>query len=999
MRYLPLIFSILTFCYAQAQKSAAQKEYDLGIAEDKNNKTASGFTHFMNAVKLAEDNSELQLKAIFKVAHLYNYADDETKQKVVQLSLKGLRTVKRTNRKDTLAAHIYYRGARAFELDYQADSALMAYEEARKRYEVFYGKQSGRVADCYMLIGEVYRKVLHDFVSAEAQYEKALEIRERLPNDELNLYSVSLLYTMLSEANRRQRDYEKALMYASRNIEYAESIDYPYYLEWAYVYLGNICRDMGQYTKAIALYSKAVRINNKINKKNNLDLCYRYFDIAQTWQTAGMVKQAIENYNRGIEIFNSLDESKNARIINVFNQLGELYTTYDDSKALTSFIKALSLVNKYGLHQSGYTSALYKSMGDYFVKVNQLDSAMRYYQNALAVTANFNPVKDNPEIHQIRLKDYAYNTLLQKAKLLTRRYHESNDTQYANKALKSFALAEQLLTQSRIDLDTDESKWIFFDSNFELYEHAITLLFELHKKEPSGKWIDQAFAYMEASKAKMLADALNEVEFAQPLAKEDSTLQLIRIYKRNLHYLHDQLNEVNTENTVDSVRAIAIRNAMIEIDRKIQIAKHQVEDKYPAYHQVTTKSKIPQLNELKQYAQREHASLIEYFWGAKGVYALGIGNGNAQFEYLGSTDSIKAQIEPVLQFLQPVKNDYHSEAIIQFATNSNLLYRSLIHPFHLINKSTDRLMIIPDGLIGQLPFEVLNASSGKRSIDFLSIDYLLHSKIISYTFSSAYLLSKRNNTPSQTRMLAFGFTTGSQFRTSRDTAIVNKEIPGSEEELKLLADKFSNGSFYFGRDVTEKRFKLEASAYDLIHLAVHGQGDTEQNYSASLFFRDTVKSEEDGRLHWYELLGMNLKARLVVISSCESGIGKTYRGEGMLSMASAFAYAGCPNIVMGLWKVDDRVSVELMNEFYENLSEGFPVDESLARAKRTYMAIADELTANPKMWASLVAYGNQKVIDNQRNVILYKTGTILLILIIAAMIIRRYLGRERRVKQ
>jgi CHAT domain-containing protein len=79
-------------------------------------------------------------------------------------------------------------------------------------------------------------------------------------------------------------------------------------------------------------------------------------------------------------------------------------------------------------------------------------------------------------------------------------------------------------------------------------------------------------------------------------------------------------------------------------------------------------------------------------------------------------------------------------------------------------------------------------------------------------------------------------------------------------------------------------------------------------------------------------------------------------------MANAFTFAGCSNIVMGLWKVDDQVSVKLMDTFYSELLNGMAIDEALALAKRTYLASADQISANPKLWGSLVAYGESPIL-------------------------------------
>ena len=96
---------------------------------------------------------------------------------------------------------------------------------------------------------------------------------------------------------------------------------------------------------------------------------------------------------------------------------------------------------------------------------------------------------------------------------------------------------------------------------------------------------------------------------------------------------------------------------------------------------------------------------------------------------------------------------------------------------------------------------------------------------------------------------------------------------------------------------------------------------------------------------------------MAVLTACESGLGKGYKGEGMMSMASAFTYSGCENILMSLWKVNDQASKYLMDDFYGQLLEGVTIDDALRPAKLRYLERADELTADPKIWAPLVAYG------------------------------------------
>jgi CHAT domain-containing protein len=97
---------------------------------------------------------------------------------------------------------------------------------------------------------------------------------------------------------------------------------------------------------------------------------------------------------------------------------------------------------------------------------------------------------------------------------------------------------------------------------------------------------------------------------------------------------------------------------------------------------------------------------------------------------------------------------------------------------------------------------------------------------------------------------------------------------------------------------------------------------------------------------------------MAVLSACESGLGRGYKGEGMISMASAFTSAGCENTLMSLWKVNDQASTMLMDKFYQHLLEGEEIDDALRQAKLDYLLSSDELTADPRIWAPLVAYGS-----------------------------------------
>lgn len=170
----------------------------------------------------------------------------------------------------------------------------------------------------------------------------------------------------------------------------------------------------------------------------------------------------------------------------------------------------------------------------------------------------------------------------------------------------------------------------------------------------------------------------------------------------------------------------------------------------------------------------------------------------------------------------------------------------------------------------------------------------------------------------------------------------------------------------------ERRFKKEASQYSILHLAMHALvDDQDPMHSRLVFSQDATDTLEDGFLHAYELYSMDLSADLAVLSACETGYGKMERGEGIMSLARAFAYAGCPSIVMSHWTVDDAASAKLMDHFYRYLSEGLSKDEALRQAKLTFLEDASVQEANPFFWGNFVVIGDVSPIVDVRPVWVY----------------------------
>jgi CHAT domain-containing protein len=193
-------------------------------------------------------------------------------------------------------------------------------------------------------------------------------------------------------------------------------------------------------------------------------------------------------------------------------------------------------------------------------------------------------------------------------------------------------------------------------------------------------------------------------------------------------------------------------------------------------------------------------------------------------------------------------------------------------------------------------------------------------------------------------------------------------LPGAAEEVKNVSAYIKTVAF---ADILaqETTFKEKAPDFDILHLAMHTIiNDSLPMFSKLVFSKTDNHSTDDGFLNTYEIYNMKLNARLAVLSACETGSGKLQKGEGVMSLARGFIYAGCPSIVMTLWQVEDQSGTEIMKNFYIYLSKGKRKDVALRMAKLKHLDSSDPLTAHPHYWLGYVNIGNPEPLYTSKDV-------------------------------
>jgi CHAT domain-containing protein len=208
-------------------------------------------------------------------------------------------------------------------------------------------------------------------------------------------------------------------------------------------------------------------------------------------------------------------------------------------------------------------------------------------------------------------------------------------------------------------------------------------------------------------------------------------------------------------------------------------------------------------------------------------------------------------------------------------------------------------------------------------------------------------------------------------------------LPGAQKEIRVLEELF-RGEFFRGHEATEEAFKRNCSSSGIVHLATHTAINDQFPTASHLLLKETER--EDGQLNVFEIYGQSIPAQLGFLSGCNTGFGKVQAGEGAVSLGHAFAYAGCPNIVMTLWPIKDDLVPDLVRVFYEAIKDGLDKAEALRQAK-LYSLNNDELFAHPYYWSGFVYTGDRSPVERASFMLIdYPWGLIIgLIVVIAAV--------------
>jgi CHAT domain-containing protein/tetratricopeptide (TPR) repeat protein len=825
----------------------------------------------------------------------------------------------------------------------------------------------------YSNIGQLQR-----FLGRYSEAIKALERAAQLQkDDELLVY----IYGEFAIVYNKSGNFAKALEYSELALSLTEQLYGSKSLELAISYTnkGEILLKTKDFEKALVALNRANRLFSRLETPDydNQHVCLQQIGVVFTniyIENRAEVRflDSALAYHQRAELLNKY-LSPNSPIIfnNTIALAGNFGLSKDFLGQKNNLDKASLIAKKIFPAKHTAVANLNQGYGEYYSSQKNYKEALRYHQmQIISLIEGY----DNTDINSLPTdRDFAKclsteglaDALASKSRVSYFLFLESGDKKDLDRALITIILYDKLVNFVRQN-SPDASNVEWADFTFDGYENAIQICFAYHQLNGDKKMLNQAFYFSEKSKGLSLLQAFQTTKASKlagispELLKEEAQLKL------DISELDQELYILTAQKSKDNLQQIISLQTKINEKRDAyERFVKKLETENPQYHQIKYDVRLLSIDETRKLITDDQA-VISFFVGEKHTYIFKITKNDFDVKELNiSSADMLAKITKLRSniydyYLNNIDRtpENHLRTAKDYAQGAHELYQLLIEP---LGELPSRLLIVPDGAISYLPFDVLLTELPEDSELFKQHAYLVKKYSISYSYSATLLqeMQQKKHSADLKTFLAFA----PKFDADANVTIRGKRyslspLASNASEITQIRDLLRTGTIFVGDEAKEERFKELASQYRIIHFATHGLANNDYPDYSLLAFSPILDTIENELLYVSDLYNMQLNADLVVLSACETGIGKMARGEGIISLARGFSYAGAKSIFTTLWSVNDNATATMVVLFYENIQKGQPKDIALQNAKIQFLENATNQSAHPFFWSPYIIIGD-----------------------------------------
>lgn len=787
-----------------------------------------------------------------------------------------------------------------------------------------------------------------------------------------------------------------------------DSIEYAVVLQC----MGQAAGRLGEYDKSVDLYQQSLEIRERFHGKSHWRVGWTYWNLGNTQIYARNYEEAHKDYETALTILNEKTPEDYKTIGHITGNLAMCYYwlgLYDAS--ITSFQKAISIGGKQSKAPTVEIAICYSNLAMAYAKQKQFAKsqaalAKAYemaHQNALTAGATMAGIRENhafvlneidasseqalkmiqtaiwaiapttdttlldvyPSVQAsdfpVLLQEFAVfkaDLMLTKADLMPHNEQSATSRQhYLDVSLRGYELAAALGDRLRLTYEDQDDKLTVSNRGTTYIGDAMRCAYQLWTITKEDQYIARAFQLMERNKFQLLLELFQKSQLHVAGEFEDAALQELDQLRRRCNELDFLLSQPATPtDSTGPFRAELLKKRM-----DLRQLEDSLQRSSQLFKAVNTTQPLATLDSLLSYSQKSKLAVLSYTIIDSALFVIMAADGKATFRQSTLPDHFADSIAVWTKICRKLATE--PQAIRTFARLGHAIYEILLGPEQrqLIASATE-LLIIPDGILSNLPFEALLTEAPRKAVSsYGKLPYMIRKYQIHYGASASLWLAQHSLRKDAPNLECLGVAWGDVGRASAPGVL--GKIPalrGSKLEVEAL-QALVQGRYLYGQDATEAAFKTFAPQFGLLHLALHARADADPE----ILFPVVDDHGEDGILQFHELYQMRLKARLAVLSACETGVGELQQGEGIQSISSGFAAAGIPTLLVSLWELDDRSGMQIMKKFYEGIAAGQRVDQALRQAKLAYLETAIGYEASPYYWSTMVPLGNMEPISLQ----------------------------------
>ncbi len=773
-------------------------------------------------------------------------------------------------------------------------------------------------------MGRIYYLRLSKFDEALKAYKQALSIFKGLGNTGKTakvLLDIGLVY-------EQEGEYQSARTNYLEGIKIAEEVNDKTVFSRGNLYLANVAWHTGDYQEAFRHQRIALTTAEELKDRKQEAMAHNLAGL--TFMNLGMLEKALDSLSRSLAISSEtgdrLDEAAAHNNIGIVHrELGNLEKSIESFKsalgidtelktrwgmaydmrnlgisyermgrlkeALESLNSSLTLSREIG-ERKNEGMTIY-SLGMLYMRMEKADEASKSLKEACTIG------------REVNLPEVTWRSLKAQAALLIQKNRPADAYMELKEAINT-------VEKMRGRIKVDEYKTGFLENKTDLYEEMVLLLLGMGR-------VEEAFNYAERARSRNFIDMLGN----QKVNLKSAASQRLLDTERNLRGRIENLEERARGNA-------ALQEELTKARKEYEALLIDIKDESPELSSFVT-VEPPTLPEIRKTIPKD-TSLVEYMVTKEGVVIWTVGSNRIESTIVPiGRETLK---EKVVRYREMM------ERVTPLEKESLELYNLLVKPVEQLIDGTKYIGIIPHDVLHYLSFSSL--FDGKR--------YLIEAHPIFYSPSASVLkmIVDRNvgatgRMPIQ-RLLVIG---------NPDLGDSAYDLPFAEREAGSIGREYDGSELLLRKEATETKVKEDIGKFNGIHFASHGVYDSATPLFSTL--KLTRDDANDGNLTANEVFSLNLNASLIMMSACQTGLGKLTTGDEIIGLNRAFIYAGAPSVISTLWRVNDAASAMIVKRFYRNYK-----NNDLAESLRLAQMAAKEYYPHPAYWAGFGLTGDYR---------------------------------------